>query len=214
MRNSRHRRTQGLGRRGKLPLVDRALAKETGAFALKAKLEQLRAAMLIASGDKQKRIDAGQRACQQLAAERAFAAAERLKRRRRDRLKCAPLTTAIKNVESRLAWGERLGVIFSGLSLGSILFLVALGLAITYGLMGVISMAHGELLMIGAYRDVSNARTCSGNTCPARSTTIIAGDSGLVPGAGCRRRRTRTHGDPLVIMAARWRPCSPPGASR
>jgi urea transport system permease protein len=40
---------------------------------------------------------------------------------------------------------------FSGISLGSILLLVALGLAITYGLMGVINMAHGELMMIGAY---------------------------------------------------------------
>jgi urea transport system permease protein len=51
----------------------------------------------------------------------------------------------------RLAWGERLGVLFTGISLGSILLLVALGLAITYGLMGVINMAHGELMMIGAY---------------------------------------------------------------
>jgi urea transport system permease protein len=42
-------------------------------------------------------------------------------------------------------------VLFTGLSLGSILLLVALGLAITYGLMGVINMAHGELMMIGAY---------------------------------------------------------------
>ena len=40
---------------------------------------------------------------------------------------------------------------FSGISLGSILLLAALGLAITYGLMGVINMAHGELIMIGAY---------------------------------------------------------------
>jgi urea transport system permease protein len=54
-------------------------------------------------------------------------------------------------VAARLAWGERLGVLFTGLSLGSILLLVALGLAITYGLMGVINMAHGELMMIGAY---------------------------------------------------------------
>ena len=37
------------------------------------------------------------------------------------------------------------------MSLGSILLLAALGLAITYGLMGVINMAHGELIMIGAY---------------------------------------------------------------
>jgi urea transport system permease protein len=42
-------------------------------------------------------------------------------------------------------------VLFTGLSLGSILLLAALGLAITYGLMGVINMAHGELIMIGAY---------------------------------------------------------------
>jgi urea transport system permease protein len=44
-----------------------------------------------------------------------------------------------------------IGRVFSGVSLGSILLLAALGLAITYGLMGVINMAHGELIMIGAY---------------------------------------------------------------
>ena len=43
------------------------------------------------------------------------------------------------------------GLLFAGISLGSILLLAALGLAITYGLMGVINMAHGELIMIGAY---------------------------------------------------------------
>ena len=59
--------------------------------------------------------------------------------------------TALAAVEGKLAWGERLGVLFTGASLGSILLLVALGLAITYGLMGVINMAHGELMMIGAY---------------------------------------------------------------
>jgi len=44
--------------------------------------------------------------------------------------------------------------IFIGLSLGSVLLLVALGLAITYGAMGVINMAHGEMVMIGAYTAV------------------------------------------------------------
>ena len=43
------------------------------------------------------------------------------------------------------------GTLFAGLSLGSVLLLAALGLAITYGLIGVINMAHGEFLMIGAY---------------------------------------------------------------
>lgn len=44
-----------------------------------------------------------------------------------------------------------LEILFIGLSLGSILLLVALGLAITYGAMGVINMAHGEMVMVGAY---------------------------------------------------------------
>jgi len=47
-----------------------------------------------------------------------------------------------------------LDTIFIGLSLGSVLLLVALGLAITYGAMGVINMAHGEMVMIGAYTTV------------------------------------------------------------
>ena len=59
--------------------------------------------------------------------------------------------TSLRAVESRLVWGERAGLLFAGVSLGSILLLAALGLAITYGLMGVINMAHGELIMIGAY---------------------------------------------------------------
>ena len=59
--------------------------------------------------------------------------------------------TSIRSIEQRLAWADHLGRAFSGLSLGSILLLAALGLAITYGVMGVINMAHGELLMVGAY---------------------------------------------------------------
>jgi urea transport system permease protein len=58
---------------------------------------------------------------------------------------------SLHDVEYRLAWAARISLAFSGLSLGSILLLAALGLAITYGLMGVINMAHGELIMIGAY---------------------------------------------------------------
>jgi len=63
-----------------------------------------------------------------------------------------------KHVEQALASLEReeaeiqfVGTLFAGVSLGSILLLAALGLAITYGLIGVINMAHGEFLMIGAY---------------------------------------------------------------
>ncbi len=58
---------------------------------------------------------------------------------------------AVKAIDGRLALAENVGRAFSGLSLGSILLLGALGLAITYGVMGIINMAHGELLMVGAY---------------------------------------------------------------
>lgn len=57
----------------------------------------------------------------------------------------------LKSMESSAGASDMLGMVFTGLSLGSILLLVALGLAITFGLMGIINMAHGELLMIGAY---------------------------------------------------------------
>lgn len=59
--------------------------------------------------------------------------------------------TSLAQVKRRLLVGEWLGQAFSGLSLGSILLLAALGLAITFGLLGVINMAHGEMLMLGAY---------------------------------------------------------------
>ena len=58
---------------------------------------------------------------------------------------------AIKAIDQRLAVSDYAGRLFSGISLGSILLLAALGLAITYGLLGVINMAHGEMIMIGAY---------------------------------------------------------------
>jgi urea transport system permease protein len=54
-------------------------------------------------------------------------------------------------IESRQRRIDMLGALFHGLSLGSILLLAALGLAVTFGLLGVINMAHGEMLMIGAY---------------------------------------------------------------
>ncbi|WP_130472240.1 urea ABC transporter permease subunit UrtB [Candidatus Magnetaquicoccus inordinatus] len=58
---------------------------------------------------------------------------------------------ALEKVNRRLLFGEALASLFSGISLGSILLLTALGLAITYGVMGILNMAHGEMLMIGAY---------------------------------------------------------------
>jgi urea transport system permease protein len=58
---------------------------------------------------------------------------------------------AVTAIDRKLTFIDYFGRLFSGLSLGSILLLAAMGLAITYGLLGVINLAHGEMLMIGAY---------------------------------------------------------------
>ncbi|MBJ3813679.1 urea ABC transporter permease subunit UrtB [Shimwellia pseudoproteus] len=60
-------------------------------------------------------------------------------------------SASLKAIKYRLLAGDLAGQVFMGLSLGSVLLLAALGLAITYGLLGVINMAHGEMLMLGAY---------------------------------------------------------------
>ncbi|MES2071853.1 MAG: urea ABC transporter permease subunit UrtB [Pseudomonadota bacterium] len=61
------------------------------------------------------------------------------------------VVNTLNAIDSRLSRMEFVGNLFYGISLGSVLLLAALGLAITFGLMGIINMAHGELLMIGAY---------------------------------------------------------------
>ncbi len=63
----------------------------------------------------------------------------------------AAVSEAIQKIKAWEVWTRTVETIFSGISLSSILLLVALGLAITFGLMGVINMAHGELMMLGAY---------------------------------------------------------------
>jgi len=130
-------------------ILDKAAAAETDPR-LKAQLELLKAAALINSPDKAKRIAAATL----LAGSGDPATNALLMAKLADEtdgdVKVA-IQRSLETIQSRLAWGERLGVLFTGASLGSILMLVALGLAVTYGLMGVINMAHGELLMIGAY---------------------------------------------------------------
>ncbi|MFP3458275.1 urea ABC transporter permease subunit UrtB, partial [Psychrobacter sp. SIMBA_152] len=63
----------------------------------------------------------------------------------------AALINAESSVSRRIEISTWTGHIFTGMSTASILLLAALGLAITFGLLGVINMAHGELIMIGAY---------------------------------------------------------------
>lgn len=60
-------------------------------------------------------------------------------------------TEAIERIEVWATWSSAFETLFRGVSLSSILLIMSLGLAIVFGLMGVINMAHGELMMVGAY---------------------------------------------------------------
>jgi urea transport system permease protein len=134
-----------------LPLLERALAAERDP-AVREPLELARAKALLRSGDRDARLAAvrtlGEGATlrvKSLLAEAASAQGES------DPEVRAAAARSLAAVERRLLLADLVNRVFSGLSLGSILLLAALGLAITYGIMGVINMAHGELLMVGAY---------------------------------------------------------------
>ncbi len=133
----------------KLPLIEKALVAETKPE-FKEQLQLVRAAILLGSADAAKRLEAAKQLSQSNNRNTKTVVLERLKTEIDPQVKAA-LTATLSTVEASLACGDKVGAIFSGLSLGSILLLVALGLAITYGLMGVINMAHGELMMVGAY---------------------------------------------------------------
>ena len=133
----------------KLALLDKALAVEASPD-LKAQLGLARAAALLGSSDRVKRLEAARALADSKDPATQLLLNERFKLEDDTEVK-AQLQASLAKIKSSLGLGETLGVVFTGISLGSILLLAALGLAITYGLMGVINMAHGELIMIGAY---------------------------------------------------------------
>jgi len=137
-------------------LIDAAASREPDAE-LKARLALLQAALRLASGDRATRLEAiTQLGASENPATRLLLLpfVERTADgsfREPDAELRAAAERAIRSIDAAQRKGELAGAVFTGLSLGSVLLLAALGLAITYGLMGVINMAHGELMMIGAY---------------------------------------------------------------
>jgi urea transport system permease protein len=133
-----------------LPLVVKVLANPSLDPKARESLELARAAMQLASDDEAQRLAAAQ-----ALGDRGDPALKPLLAARLDAESSATvqgaLSAAIASLDRSLAVSNALSQAFTGVSLGSILLLAALGLAITYGLMGVINMAHGELIMIGAY---------------------------------------------------------------
>jgi urea transport system permease protein len=133
-----------------LPLVEKALANTALDARARASLELARAAMQLASEDEAQRLAAAQALGDRGDAALKPLLAARLEAEQSANVKAA-LGDAMSALDRSLAITSGLSQAFTGISLGSILLLAALGLAITYGLMGVINMAHGELIMIGAY---------------------------------------------------------------
>jgi urea transport system permease protein len=133
-----------------LPLIESALAKENDA-SVRTALAAARAAIVLTRPESS---DADRVAAVSLLASRGNQDAAAL-------LRSLPADTpetvrtaaasAIAAIERRLALWAMLQNVAYGISLGSVLLLAAVGLAITFGQMGVINMAHGEMVMIGAY---------------------------------------------------------------
>ena len=132
-----------------LELIDTALASETDASVLTV-LEQARSVIVIRNdfplAEKRAAIDT-------LAAKGDRRAMAILKRALPDAdPELVPvIEDGITAIESKLAALGAIQNVWYGLSLGSVLLLAAIGLAITFGVMGVINMAHGEIVMLGAY---------------------------------------------------------------
>lgn len=118
--------------------------------------------------------------------------------------------SAIRSVERRLKLLEVAQNIWYGLSLGSVLLLAAIGLAITFGVMGVINMAHGEMVMIGAYttfvvqevfRDHAPAYFDLSLPLAIPCAFVIAGGVGIAIERGIIRY---LYGRPLETLLATW----------
>jgi urea transport system permease protein len=133
----------------KLAMLENVLASEANE-GVKKQMLLARAAILLNSEKTDERFNSAKILADSQTPDTQLLLNQRLSQEE-DKQVRAQLQTSLLTIQAALSWGEKFGALFTGISLGSILLLVSLGLAITYGLMGVINMAHGELMMIGAY---------------------------------------------------------------
>ncbi len=120
------------------------------------------------------------------------------------------LDAGIKQVKGSLALWSSAQNIWYGISLGSVLLLAAIGLAITFGVMGVINMAHGEMVMLGAYTTfaVQEAIRTAAPELFTYSLVIalplaflVSGSIGFIMERGLIRH---LYGRPLETLLATW----------
>jgi urea transport system permease protein len=149
VRRQAARTLTGTARTALLPLLDRALAAETDAGA-RAALSIAQASLNLASPDAATR-SAAVAALADTSDKTILTLLEQQAGIETDSSVKADLARAITELRGREKWFAFTSDLFFGLSLGSVLLLAAVGLAITFGVMGVINMAHGEMIMLGAY---------------------------------------------------------------
>ena len=116
---------------------------------------------------------------------------------------------AVKTIDRWRNFYSAFQTLFFGLSLGSVLVLIAIGLAITFGVMGVINMAHGELMMLGAYTTYVVQQAMPNHI----GVVHPGGDSSSVLRRGTGRRADGARDHSISLRTDRWRPCSRPSAS-
>src|ERR1700737_413260 len=133
-----------------LPALDAALAKETDSRVKKA-LTEARAAVIVYQADSKENDKLDSIAIIRERADQASRGLLAGLASGQTPLVQKAATDAIASIDNRLALWSTVQNAWYGLSLGSVLLLAAIGLAITFGVMGVINMAHGEMVMLGAY---------------------------------------------------------------
>lgn len=193
---------------GLLALTD-ALAKEQDRWVRHA-LDEGLALIKLGQGSEAERVLAARR----LGELKSANAVERLYQLIGDPQAPAPLQQAAGDAIKRIErWGlltQAIEIGFQGLSLSSILLLMALGLAIIFGLMGVINMAHGELMALGAYATFVTQNWFSANLPGSFDyyflvalpvSFLVAGSAGLVLERGIIRF---LYGRPLETLLLTW----------
>jgi len=134
---------------GAIPVLDTAIGRETDA-AVKARLEQARAAAVLVSDLPEADKSAAIRTLSGLGSRDALNLLSSFEANAPEPLK-AQAQAGMRSIGNMLMAWDAAQNVWYGLSLGSVLLLAAIGLAITFGVMGVINMAHGEMVMLGAY---------------------------------------------------------------
>lgn len=133
-----------------IPVLEKALERETDKMVIAKMTKALAATRLTTASDHETRL-ASLKILTDLATPEIRALLSNLVLSEKDAKIKAAVKKSLSSVEASLSFWNAVGNIFQGLSLGSVLLLAAVGLAITFGVMGVINMAHGELVMLGAY---------------------------------------------------------------